>query len=100
MHLKHGTKLQGLRTEILVAAIVAQEVYEEECQELTITSAVGRKHGKGSLHYVGLAIDLRTRDLDSKEQKARIVQKIRDRLTDEFDVVSEKDHIHIEYQPK
>lgn len=67
--------------------------------ELVITSGCEGSHMKGSLHYIGEALDFRTRDLTFAEQvlwRDRCVQE----LGPDYDVVLEKDHLHIEYQPK
>lgn len=64
--------------------------------DITITSANDSKHMNGSKHYEDLAYDLRTRDL-SKEQTQLLAQDIKARLGPAYDVVVEKDHIHVEY---
>ena len=54
---------------------------------------------KGSLHYLGLAVDLRTKDLTPIviESYYNALKLALSRLCD---VILEKDHIHVEYQPK
>lgn len=64
-----------------------------------ITSARDGKHMVGSLHFVGRAIDLRTRDMPLMGSAA-IAESLREVLGKDFDVVLEKDHIHLEYDPK
>jgi hypothetical protein len=98
MRLKLGARIRGLRTEILFAICVADKVYLRYTAEAVITSGVDGKHSRGSIHYMGGAIDLRTRNVKGREQIIR--DDIADRLGADFDVVLEKDHIHIEYQPK
>ena len=97
--IKQGVKVNGMKSEILLAFIIAQDIYRQYNRDCVITSATDGKHGRGSLHYAGLAIDLRTRNLDSDE-KLLISKDLKDALGKEYDVVSESDHIHIEYQPK
>jgi len=99
MKLKRNVKLTGLQPQMLIAMQVAEYVYEIYDKELVITSACDGKHGTGSLHYVGLAIDIRTRYF-TDQQKLLVAQEIRNRLGKEYDVVVENLHIHIEYQPK
>jgi hypothetical protein len=73
--------------------------------ECVVTSANDGRHMDGSLHYVGRAVDLRTRDLhpDIAEQ---LVLALRKRLNGDatlnrpYQVVLESDHAHVEYQPK
>ncbi|MFA7288303.1 MAG: hypothetical protein WC055_05425 [Melioribacteraceae bacterium] len=100
MELKETTKLNGIRAEILVGLIVAEGVYEDFGYGMVVTSVTDSKHSAGSLHYAGCAIDLRTRDIKDKAMIIKITETIRKRLTKDYDVVLEKDHIHIEYQPK
>lgn len=69
-----------------------------------ITSGRDGLHKAGSLHYVGRAIDLRTRDLTDAEGDA-LVTALRWRLPRQYDVVDERTkagapHIHVEYDPK
>lgn len=67
--------------------------------ECTITSAHDGVHSAHSLHYAGLAVDVRTRDL-TKEQIETLAKALRETLGKDFDVVVETDHIHIEYDPE
>ncbi len=99
MIIKKGVKIAGLRPEMLVAIIVIDYIYLKFNRELVITSALDGVHSVGSLHYVGLAIDTRTRFFSALQSK-QIVVMIRRNLGIEFDVVLEKTHIHIEFQPK
>ena len=104
MRLKAGVSILGVRSELVLAMQIAQEVYRElEVGALTITSVTDSRHSRTSLHYVGLAFDIRTRNgfdqWDSKE-KHRVARALRIALQSEFDVVVEGTHIHIEYQPK
>lgn len=100
MRLKPGIKIAGVRPEIVLALTIAAGVYREVADiELVVTEVTGGKHGRGSLHYVGLAADLRTRNL-TKEQKNNIALLLREKLGAEFDVVLEETHIHLEFQPK
>jgi hypothetical protein len=60
---------------------------------------VDGKHTAGSLHYSGAAIDVRTRDFPP-EALPRLIARIKACLGDDFDVLLETDHIHLEFQPK
>ena len=64
---------------------------------MTITSGNDGKHMRNSLHYENKAIDIRTSDMKNPELTAKLIQLT---FVEELDVVMEKDHIHIEYQPK
>ncbi len=99
MKLKQGSKVNGLRTEILLAAIIIDKIYDRHDAELVITEGTGSKHGRGSLHYVGQAIDIRT-NYFTKEQTDLVANEIIESLNEQYDVVIEETHIHIEFQPK
>lgn len=99
MKLKSSVKLNGIRPEVMVAMMVANDIFKEQSSELIITSVTDGKHMSGSLHYVGQAFDCRIRHLGSLELRAIVAALKRD-LTAEFDVVLESTHIHIEFQPK
>lgn len=99
MRIKKNVLIFGIRPEINVALQVAHSVYNSYGYELTITSGTEGPHSRGSLHFQGLAVDLRTRNVETRMHQA-LRDEIADRLTSEFDVVLEDDHIHIEYQRK
>ncbi len=98
--IKEGAKVNGLHAEILLAVSIADGVYSKYGVDCVITSCTGGTHGRGSLHYVGHAIDLRTRDFASQALKTSVADELRDRLGSQYDVILESDHIHVEYQPK
>ena len=97
MHFKPGVKVNGIKPEMIVALIVINACGGK--QGAVITSVVEGTHSRGSLHYVGYALDVRIRDRDADEV-LMLVKKIRECLTDEYDVILEDTHIHIEFQPK
>lgn len=100
MKLKEGVSIEGASWRMWKAALVAEDVYHQfGFFELTITSGVDGKHGADSLHGKGLAIDIRTWHIAS-ESLSVIAGEIRHRLGEEYDVVVEVDHIHIEYDPR
>ena len=49
----------------------------------------------GSLHYQGKAFDLRTWHVIEE-----VAKQLRTYLGKDYDVIVEKDHIHVEYDPK
>lgn len=93
----------GIRAafEVGYAVGVAEFVYEKHAgRRAVVTSCVDGVHHPGSLHYKGRAVDLRTRDLNALTTGA-IVKDLKAWLTSQgFDVVLERDHIHIEFDPK
>jgi len=89
-----------LQPPLMIALIVVDQVYQEFGHNLVITSMNEGKHSDTSLHYAGAAFDCRTRHVPSEKltiMKNAILARLPD-LT--FDVVIEKTHIHVEYQPK
>jgi hypothetical protein len=66
-----------------------------------ITSANDGVHMEGSLHYKNRAFDIRTRNVtEGVTAQKSWTRKVRKVLGKDYDVVFEKDHIHVEYQPK
>ena len=100
MFLKAGVSIAGIRPELMIGVNVFQELFHTLLShEMTITSVVDGKHSHTSLHYNGSAFDIRTRDLNDGEAE-KIVKEAKKRLTRDFDILLESDHIHVEYQPR
>jgi len=95
MRLKPGVKFDGVQAPILYALWVAEEVMGEA----TVTSLLDGQHSPHSKHYQGLAVDLRTRHLP-RERIEKVASELRSRLGDDYDVVIEKTHLHVEFDPK
>jgi len=81
-------------TAMLEAAWIMHERYG---RELVVTSVSDGKHKEGSLHYRGLAFDLRTWHI---RQPQTYANELRERLGKGWDVIVEKTHIHVEYDPR
>ena len=98
MQIKPGVRIYGIQPELAIALMIAKDVYHEhdEQDRFVLTSVADGKHARGSLHYVGQAVDLR-RPLVSP---GSITESLKYRLGADFDVVLEKSHIHLEFQPK
>jgi hypothetical protein len=99
MYLKPGVSARGIGNEILEAILVAHQAYIESGEQFTITALMDGVHMATSLHYKGQAADLRTRDLINTTPY-KMAELIRARLSHDYDVVVERDHIHVEYDPK
>lgn len=98
LSIKPGVRVRGVSNEILLAVMVAQSVFENFKEDMTITSITDGDHKAGSLHHTGEAIDLRIRDIDPAVLPA-LVDGLCVHLSSSYDVVLEGDHIHIEYDP-
>ena len=96
MKFKEGVKVFGIRQEALLILMCAETVWARQGEEVVCTSVVDGSHSVASLHFAGCAVDLRIWGLDVEKAAA----ELREALTDEYDVVVEADHIHVEYQPK
>ena len=96
MLIKAGVDISRLNREIRKKLnIIARTLAVVVSEELIITSTYEGTHSESSLHYCNDAIDIRL-----PVRLEFIVQELKRDLGDKFDVVTEKDHIHIEYDPK
>lgn len=68
------------------------KLYKSRSEDLYVTSLRDGNHSDGSLHYDGLAFDIRYGSV--------AVQEVRGALGPGWDVVYETTHIHCEYDPK
>ena len=98
MRLKKGVRIRGLRVEAAIALFMANEVCEKLGVEMVVTSGTEGKHSWGSLHFSGCAFDFRKWALSDNGAEAR--KMLSEKLGAEFDVVLERTHIHVEFQPK
>ena len=105
MQIKDGVTMAVLRPQIVLALLVAERVYDEYHAELVVTSLCDGKHKVGSLHYKGDAADLRIWNLPGWQSEEEpgvapvVAAKLQSKLGDNYDVVLEKDHIHMEFDP-
>ncbi len=89
----------GLKPEITCTISIIKDVADELELDVILSSAIDRTHSRGSLHYVGLAIDIyweRFTQFDGDEFRVNLKEQI----GVHYDVVLEGDHVHVEYQPK
>ena len=98
MKLKPGASLDGITAKTLHAMAKAEEVAVRHWHELVVTSGTDGTHMAGSLHYLGLAFDMRHWWWDDAERKT-IRDELAEALGADYDVVLESSHFHIEYDP-
>lgn len=99
MKQKEGVILAGLDIRMRPVLIHAGRIWKLFGQECVITSGLEGEHSDGSLHPYGRAVDLRTRYFNDA-QTAEAAKKLAKALGDNFDVITTKTHIHVEYDPK
>jgi len=67
---------------------------------LWITSANDSTHMSGSLHYMNRAFDIRIINIiGGFEEAKKWVIRAKLALGDDYDIILERDHIHVEFQP-
>lgn len=96
MLIKAGVDISKLNREIRRALPKIQNVLMRHGIEFVITSTYEGTHGDGSLHYCNDAIDCRGPKVGGGdcEKHLKVI------LGKDYDVVSESDHIHVEFDPK
>jgi hypothetical protein len=99
MRILAGTRIFGMRTECLIALVIIDGIYRDAGYKLVVTCGMNGTHSRGSLHYAGAAFDIRTGNIP-QEKRQGVADEIRKNLGDDFDVVLETTHCHIEWQPK
>ncbi len=104
---KPGVRVRGLSTEIFLAWVVAAQVFDEHGYDCVMTSGNDSHHNRGSRHYIGHAVDLRSRHIATLAIKRKIeedIQEILEPLGD-FDffleaVGTDNEHYHLQFKPK
>jgi hypothetical protein len=96
MLVKAGVDISRLNREIRRALPVAEGIMKGRDDELVITSTYEGNHGAGSLHYSNDAFDCTARN----ELSPRAANEIGHDLGPDYDVVAERDHIHVEWEQK
>ena len=96
MQIKKGVKANGMKPEILLAIMVADKIWSDNGQSLVITSITDGTHSAKSRHYIGLAVDFRTRYFDESTKKA-VFDELKADLGSEYVVVWHSTHIHCQF---
>jgi hypothetical protein len=89
----------GVKPKALIIAAAAANVAETLKLTTVITSGSEGKHMRGSKHYSYAALDFRTRDW-SHSTKQAFMTGIQSRLGPKYQLVLEKTHLHIEFDPR
>lgn len=99
MEFKAGVSLKGMQPATLLAMLLCEDVYKKRMLPMTVTSVSDGKHKDGSLHYRGLAFDLRTKGTGSATSLYNDIKQKLQPLG--YDVLLEylggdNEHLHIE----
>lgn len=99
--LKFDVDPGGIQPELVLGLMIADGVYGQfGHKETVVTSIRDGKHLASGLHPKGKAFDLRTTAAGMGQFHAgEIAIALRRRLGNSYDVVVEKDHIHVEFDP-
>ena len=68
--------------------------------EAVVTSTYDGNHSPSSLHYAHLAVDLRLPAETPFISNDIVKKELKSSLGKDFDVILERNHFHIEYDPK
>lgn len=93
---KQGVRLRGLDERMYPVIEAAADIWLNHSRRLVITSGLDGRHRKGSRHYLGMALDFRTRGFGLAARR-RVTRQLSDVLGSGFKVLRESDHIHVEY---
>jgi hypothetical protein len=103
IQLKDGVELYcetgTIRPQTWDAIKVADKVYGGFGFNCIVTSVCDGKHSRNSKHYEGNGVDFRTRHVP-EELRSEIHEVLANRLGPKYDVILEKTHIHVEFDPK
>jgi len=105
MRLVRGASVWSKGVAVKHGICMAMHVIDYLHKEFTgrdaeFTSIVDGKHHRNSLHYVGLACDLRIWYLGGLPEREQFHQLLRIDLGPDYDIVLKPDHLHTEFQPE
>lgn len=111
MLIKLGVEITRLDNSIRKKLGVINAVYMTIGFEPVITSTFEGNHIAGSWHYQNKAIDFRLPEqcprtkplpdyLDWNQVNSQLVIELKRKLGDDYDIILENSHIHIEFDPK
>lgn len=100
VYFKDGVKVDGIKKETIELMLLLNTFFVRQISKpFVVTSCTDGRHMKGSKHYSGYAIDIRTRHL-TKREIGILVSWFTTYYDKYYDMVVESDHIHVEYDPK
>ena len=96
MLVKLGVDISRLDRKIRRILPEVDMVYKRRGEEAVITSTYEGDHSVASLHYAHLAIDFRF----PKQDPVNVTDELSEELGKNYDVVTSKNCIHIEWDPQ
>lgn len=95
LRLKDGAELNGVSWRMFFVAIIIEPIFFKRGVELVLTSGTDGEHSEYSLHYEGLALDVRSRDVNDP---ATVLTEIRQRIEPlGYAAILEGTHFHIQW---
>lgn len=101
MEFKAGVPRNTLDYHMRPVLDIVDEIWAAHGYKAVATSTTDGVHSAKSLHYYGLAVDIRSRDIDVKD-KPEMLKKLSFallQLSHRYQVIDEPDHIHVEWDP-
>lgn len=108
MKIGNGT-VRCLRPEMILGLYICELAARDVAEDLGRSDAESRVvlahgidgvHSRASRHYLAAAEDFVLRDQGDVELRSDFYRVAADRLGPEYDLVDEKDHFHLEFDPK
>lgn len=100
VNIKPGVVFKEINERLFHVCITAWMVFQKYGVTPVITSANDSKHLPNSLHYSNMAWDFRVWGLPDPQAVVRELNQMLNIKHHDYDVIFEKDHIHIEFDPK
>ena len=88
--------LSKLRFKARQALWLLIRLFEVDGQNFVITHTYDGMHKDGSLHFKNRAFD----GLPPERERDHILKQAKELMGPDWDIIDEKDHWHIEYDPK
>ena len=98
---KKDVLIKRVHPKMVYAWGVVAQLSDEWDIDTVVTSVSDGVHMRGSKHYLDpcQASDFRTWYLPSEPEKRKFTKELQKRLGEDFDVVLESTHLHVEYDP-
>jgi hypothetical protein len=97
-HPQRSARVYGMQTPILLAIMIAAPIFEQHGVDLVITSGMEGRHGLRSSHYIGYAVDFRSREIPTAK-RAAFTDELQDALGPDYQVINESTHFHVQFRP-